>query len=270
MTRSTFQIATDTARAYEVAVTVFMAPFADLAVAAARIVPGSVVLDLACGTGVVARKLAATVGPAGRVCGTDLNPAMLAVAAEIGPGTIEWSQAPADSQPYPDSTFDAVVCQQGLQFFPDQVAALREVGRVLRPGGRLAVTVWAAPAHSPYFAAQRAGVLAAIGDAGLASIRAAMPDDPAGLLAQWASAAGLTAVETTIVEATVRLPDLAAFVDLQVTSTPWGALLQAAGAEAIQTASRVTLEELRNAMQPAGSAELVFTSALLTAERSAD
>lgn len=266
---STFQIATDAARAYEAAVTVFMAPFADIAIEAAGVGPGDRVLDLACGTGVVTRKLAGTVGASGRVCGSDLNPAMLAVAGDIGPAGVEWSQAPADALPYPDSSFDAVVCQQGLQFFPDKVAALREVIRVLRPGGRLAVTVWAAAEHSPYFAAQRAGVLAAIGDAGRNPLRAAMPTDPEGLLFEWATAAGLTAVHTRIERATVRLPDLVAFVDLQVGATPWGAMLQAAGPHALATASRTTLDGLRDQVLPDGSAALTFTSALLTAARSA-
>lgn len=265
-----FNIAANAARAYEAAVTVFMAPFAVIAIEAAGIGAGNHVLDLACGTGVVARRLAATVGPSGRVCASDLNPAMLAVAGEIGPAGIEWSQAPADVLPYPDSSFDAVVCQQALQFFPDKIAALVEVSRVLRPTGRLAATVWAAPEHSPYFAAQSAGVLAAIGAAGLNPLRAAMPDDPERLLTGWAIAAGLTAVETRIVRASVRLPDLAAFVELQVAATPWGALLTAAGPQAVETASRTTLNGLRHLMLPDGSATLHFTSALLVARRSAD
>ena len=264
----TFQIATDAARSYEAAVTVFMTPFADIAIEAAGVGPGDQVLDLACGTGVVARRLTDAVGATGRVCGSDLNPAMLAVAREIGPAGIEWLQAPADALPYPDSSFDSVVCQQSLQFFPDKVAALREVGRVLRPGGRVAVTVWAAPEHSPYFAAQRAGVLAAIGDAGLNPLRAAMPADPEALLTGWAHTAGLTAINTRIVQAPVRLPDLVAFVDLQVGATPWGAMLQAAGTEALRTAAQTTLEQLQDLVQPDGSAVLPFTSALLTAERS--
>lgn len=262
---SPFAIATDAARSYQAAVTVFMAPFADSAIGAAHIAPGQQVLDLACGTGVVARKLVAAVGPTGRVCASDLNPAMLVVAEELGPASISWAQAPADALPYPDSTFDAVICQQGLQFFPDRVAALREVGRVLRPAGRLAVTVWAAPEHSPYFAAQRAGVLAAIGDAGLMSLGTAMPADPETLLAEAAGAAGLTAIRTELVSAAVVIADLTAFVELQVGATPWGALLQAAGPPAVQTASRVTIEQLQNHLRPDGSAELSFTSGLLTA-----
>jgi len=267
---STFSMAADAARAYEAAVTVFMAPFADIAIDAAGIAAGDHVLDLACGTGVVTRRLAARVGPAGRVCGSDLNPAMLAVAGEIGPAGVEWSQAPADALPYPDSSFDAVVCQQSLQFFPDKVAALGEVSRVLRPTGRLAATIWAAPEHSPYFAAQSAGVLAAIGDKGLNPLRTAMPADPERLLTEWAVTAGLADVETRIVHATVRLPDLAAFVELQVAATPWGALLKAAGPQAVETASRTTLDGLQHLVLPDGSAALRFTSALLVAARSAD
>jgi SAM-dependent methyltransferase len=261
----TFKMAADAARVYEAVATVFMAPFADIAINAAGIGAGDHVLDLACGTGLVTRRLAAAVGASGRVCGSDISPAMLTVAAELGPAEIEWSQAPADGLPYPDSSFDAVLCQQGLQFFPDRVAALRQVSRVLRPNGRLAATVWAGPERSPYFDAQRAGALAAIGDRARGPLQVAMPSDPERLLTEWAQGADLTSVRTRLVEATVRLPDLATFVELQVAATPWGALLQSAGTEALRTASTVTLDRLRDRVLPDGSAELPFTSALLTA-----
>jgi ubiquinone/menaquinone biosynthesis C-methylase UbiE len=110
--------------------------------------PGERVLDLACGTGVVAREAASRVGTAGRVVGLDLNAGMLALARASG-ATVEWREGNAIDLPFEASAFDVVVCQQGLQFFPDGSRALREAHRVLAPRGRLAVAVWCAIESSP-------------------------------------------------------------------------------------------------------------------------
>lgn len=106
---------------------------------------GDRVLDVACGTGIVARLAAPRVAPSGKVVGLDLNEGMLAVAREHAPedGTpIEWKQGDATALPFADGVFEVVLCQQGLQFFPDKSRALREMHRVLVPGGRLALNVW--------------------------------------------------------------------------------------------------------------------------------
>lgn len=108
---------------------------------AAGVEPGHRVLDVACGTGVLAREAAVRVGPAGRVAGVDPGRGMLTVARELAPN-VEWREATAESLPYPEESFDAVVSQFGLMFFSDRSQALREMMRVLKPGGRLAVAVW--------------------------------------------------------------------------------------------------------------------------------
>jgi ubiquinone/menaquinone biosynthesis C-methylase UbiE len=110
--------------------------------------PGERVLDVACGTGVVTRQAASQVGAAGHVVGLDLNGGMLALARALGPG-VEWREGNAMALPFPTNTFDVVVCQQGLQFFPDSGTALREAHRVLVPGGRFAVAVWCAIESNP-------------------------------------------------------------------------------------------------------------------------
>ncbi|HEX5131444.1 MAG TPA: class I SAM-dependent methyltransferase [Candidatus Krumholzibacteria bacterium] len=102
---------------------------------------GSRVLDVACGTGVFARAVSPMVGETGFVAGVDSNRGMLTVAGHVAPH-IEWREAPAEAIPYGDGVFDVVVSQFGLMFFSDPVAALREMRRVLAPGGRLAVAVW--------------------------------------------------------------------------------------------------------------------------------
>jgi ubiquinone/menaquinone biosynthesis C-methylase UbiE len=117
---------------------------------------GERVLDVACGTGVVARLAAQGVGPNGTVVGFDLNPGMLAVARTLPPpqgAPIEWREGNVSAIPFPDATFDLALCQQGLQFFPDRPAALREMRRVLAPRGRLALSVWRPMQYSPGFAA---------------------------------------------------------------------------------------------------------------------
>ncbi len=103
---------------------------------------GDRVLDVACGTGIVARLAKARVGETGRVVGVDLSPAMLAVARRVAPG-IDWRDGDASALPLQgDELFDVVVCQQGLQFFPDRPAAARQMHRALAAGGRLAVSTW--------------------------------------------------------------------------------------------------------------------------------
>ncbi len=112
---------------------------------------GDRVLDVACGTGVVAREIVSRVGPSGSVSAIDPNLGMLAVAREIEP-RVDWREGVADSLPFPSESFDAVVCQFGLMFFPDRRQALLEATRVLKPGGRLGVVVWDSLEENPVYA----------------------------------------------------------------------------------------------------------------------
>jgi ubiquinone/menaquinone biosynthesis C-methylase UbiE len=124
------------------------APLAKELVDTAAVHRGERVLDVACGTGVVARLAAARVGSTGSVAGLDLNPGMLAVAGSVTPrgAAIAWHEASAEAMPLPDDAFDVVLCQMGLQFVPDKNAAAREMRRVLKPGGRLAINL---PGRTP-------------------------------------------------------------------------------------------------------------------------
>lgn len=106
---------------------------------AARLQPGDRVLDVACGTGVVTRLAAEQVGPGGTVAGLDINPGMLATARSVTPAEagIDWYESPAEAIPVEAGSFDVVLCQMGLQFFSDRQAGLKEMRRVLAPGGRV-------------------------------------------------------------------------------------------------------------------------------------
>jgi|SRR5688572_7243713 SAM-dependent methyltransferase len=106
----------------------------------AKVRDGDHLLDVGCGTGVLARTAFDRVGPSGSVVGVDNNPAMLTVAKQIAPH-IEWKEGAAEHLPFADASFDVVASQFGLMFF-DRRAALLEMMRVLKPGGRLILSVW--------------------------------------------------------------------------------------------------------------------------------
>jgi SAM-dependent methyltransferase len=115
---------------------------ADLAERVRAIAPARV-LEIAAGTGVVTRRLAAVLAPETALVATDLNPPMLEHARSLGTARpVEWRQADAMALPFADEAFDAVVCQFGVMFFPDKAAAFAEARRVLRPGGTLLFNVW--------------------------------------------------------------------------------------------------------------------------------
>jgi ubiquinone/menaquinone biosynthesis C-methylase UbiE len=116
------------------------AEIAEIVAGAAALRGGERVLDVACGTGALAHAAAARVGE-GAVTGLDANPSMLEVARERRPG-ITWTPGDAAKLPFPDASFDAVLCQAALMFFPDKPACLREMHRVAKPGGRIAVHVF--------------------------------------------------------------------------------------------------------------------------------
>lgn len=159
--------ATQAAWAYErLHVDALFRVWADPVLDAAGVGPGESVLDVACGTGVLARAAYDRVGPQGTVTGSDIDPGMLAVAASIEPG-IRWVRAEAGQQPLEDDCCDAVVSQFGMMFFPDPVAAVSEMVRCTRPGGLVVVAVWDDLDRSPVYPAwvdllqRRAGTAAA-------------------------------------------------------------------------------------------------------------
>lgn len=124
-------------------VPLIFAPYAqDLARRAAGL-PADRVLEIAAGTGALTRELAAALPAHTDIIATDLNPAMLAQAERTGTARpVQWRQADAMQLPFDDASFDLVVCQFGIMFFPDRVAALAEVKRVLRAGGALLFNTW--------------------------------------------------------------------------------------------------------------------------------
>ncbi|MFF3757603.1 class I SAM-dependent methyltransferase [Streptomyces sp. NPDC002185] len=137
-------------------VPVLFRPFAEDLVARAAALGPRRVLELAAGTGVVTSGLLSAV-PAAEVTATDLNDAMVAFGAARAPGAV-WRQADAQRLPFPDGVFDLVVCQFGVMFFPDRIAAYSEVRRVLAPGGRFLFNTWGPLATHAFAAALQAGL----------------------------------------------------------------------------------------------------------------
>ena len=124
--------------------TFYFEPYAADLVDRLKMAENAAVLEVACGTGIVTRQLRNRLSASGRLVATDLNPDMLAFARKkfSADEAIEWQQADAQNLPFADGSFDAVVCQFGVMFFPDKELAFREALRVLRPGGVYLFNVW--------------------------------------------------------------------------------------------------------------------------------
>lgn len=150
----TFQLTREQAQAYDdLFVPALFAQWAPQLVDCARIRHGQSVLDVACGSGVVARVARDVVGPGSRVAGVDLNPAMLEVARDARPD-LEWVQGDAEALPFAEHEFDVALCQSALFFFADPGRAVTEMARVVVPGGVVALQTYAPlgeqPAYGPF------------------------------------------------------------------------------------------------------------------------
>ncbi|HET6532358.1 MAG TPA: methyltransferase domain-containing protein [Actinoplanes sp.] len=202
-------------RAYErYLVPVLFAPLAEAVLAAAGPLPGRRVLDAACGTGIVARGAAAT---AAETTGLDKSPTMLGLAARLD-SRVRWVPGDAAALPFADHSFDVAFCQQGLQFATDPAAALRELRRVLAPGGRLALALWCDISRSPGFAAL-ATVLDQHGGPGDLMRAPFQLSDP-GHVRALLTAAGFAHVGRTTCVITARFPSVPEFFARQVAASP--------------------------------------------------
>ncbi len=180
--------------------------------------PGEHVLDVACGTGSVARHVAPLVDTHGKIVALDVNPDMLAVARALpapAGATIAWQQANAISLDLADGAFDLVLCQQGLQFFPDRTASVREIRRVLTKGGRVAISVWQALRRHPVYETLLTATARHLGTT-LATVDVPFSLWDAEELRALLSDAGFQRIEVTPRSLIVQLPAPERFVQLTV------------------------------------------------------
>ena len=183
-------------------------PFAEATLDAVKPAPGERVLDVACGTGIVARLARQRVGATGAVVGVDVNPGMLAVARSVAPD-VEWREGNASELPVKSGEqFHVALCHQGLQFFPDRPAAVGHIRRALVPGGRLGVATWRSDDEAPFGRELRTVAERHVGP--IADRRHSFGDEQA--LASLLREAGFRDVRTQPVTRTVRFRDGAVFV----------------------------------------------------------
>ena len=245
------------AQAYEdLHVPALFRQFAPIVMVAAGIEAGDRVLDVACGTGVLASHIAEVTGEPERVAGLDAMPGMVAVAKKREP-RIDWRQGLAESLPFEDNSFDAVVCQFGLMFFQDRDAAIREMLRVLRPGGRLAVAVWEALERSEAYPEEVALLQRMAGDAAAEALRAPFVLGDKGDLLALFNAAGAIDVDIATHHGRAVFPSVRTMVeaDLRGWLPVMGVVLDDDMIDAILAASNEALGDYL-----AANGEVVFTA----------
>lgn len=244
---SELEAATAAARAYDdLFVPALFAQYASALVAIAELQSGEFVLDVACGTGALAREAQARVAPEGRASGLDLNPGMLAVAAEKNP-QVSWHEGTAEALPFADGSFDAVVSQFGLMFFPDRSRAIGEMLRVLRPGGRLVIAVWDAIEKQPGYAAELALIERLAGTEAADPVRVPFVLGAGDTFRDLVTADGSDVVEIASRRGDARFPSIRVMVEAELRG--WlpimGVYLTDAQIEEILTAAETDLERFR-------------------------
>lgn len=213
MSEPSLQAPIEAANAYEALfVPALFGQWAPKVADAAHIQPGQRVLDVACGTGVLAREAASRTGSTGHVVGIDSNPGMVAVARWLAP-TIEWREGMVESLPFPDRSFDSVVSQFGLMFFSDRRQALREMFRVLATGGWLAVVIWDSLDNISAYASEVALLEQTAGRQAAEALRAPFMLGNRKDLAKLFSEAGIVSTSITTHRGTALFPSIQTMVE---------------------------------------------------------
>lgn len=247
------------------------APWSTHLIRSANVQSGEHVLDVACGTGIVARRIAPPVGSQGIVTGLDLNPNMISVAgaaAEREGLRIEWRVSPAEQLPFPDGSFDLIMCQFGLMFFNDRHKALMEMHRVLRAGGRVVVSVWQGLDRHPFYQTLDAVSLLHLGKS---SVEAVFSLGDAGELRQLLTDAGFQQVEIKPASITALYSNPEEFVvweiDVDPAETPALQSLDAQAKQAILAAVRQDMQAALHEVMQDGQVVLAYHAHVAHARR---
>lgn len=248
--RPGWQLDVDGARNYErFLVPALLDRWAGDLVDAAGVRSGQRVLDLACGTGIVARHAARRAGPTGSVDGVDVNPAMLVVAREVTVDLqpqVRWHRGPAEDLSFDAASFDVVLCQQGLQFFDDPSAALAELHRVAAAGGRIGLSTCRSIDHQPGYAALADVVSEHLGGQAGRIVRSPYASGDPQELRGLVEKAGFRDVHVTFDITPLRVPTPRALLEGETASSPLGDVVEALDDDVVTA----MVDELEEALRP--------------------
>ncbi len=236
MRKDSFQLAGNAAEIYEdQKVPAIFRPLAEATLDAVPIYPNDVILDVACGTGIVARTVRKRLGPSPRIVGVDLNEGMISAASNLADGasqSCEWHIADVTRMPFDPETFSVAFCQQGIQFFPDEIAALREIKRVLRPGGRIVLSVWSGP--SDLFKALAAALSRHVNEEVASRSLAPFSYGRATELADTMSNLGFTDLSAQVIAVNRKLADPETAIPKEIMGNPIGPIVAERGEAVMQ------------------------------------
>lgn len=216
MNDATLQRQIDAGRAYEALfVPALFEQYAPKVADAVSVGKGERVLDVACGTGILAREMLRRVGLRGRVAAIDAVPGMIEVAKQIAPA-VEWHEGKAESLPFADDSFDVVVSQFGLMFFTDRTRAIQEMLRVLTSGGRFAVAVWDSLENIPAYASAVELLQRTAGQQAADALRAPFVLGDQTELTKMFSEVGANSIEVTTHPGTALFPSIRMMVEAEL------------------------------------------------------
>jgi ubiquinone/menaquinone biosynthesis C-methylase UbiE len=215
---SGWQLSDDGPTAYMRYAWPIMEPWTDDLIRQGGCKTGDRVLDIACGTGFVAGRINLVSNAECQVVGIDVNEAMLNAARKNE--SVEWHLGNATSLPFEAGSFVVILCQQGLQYFPDRLAAMREIARVLRPHGRVAINVWGPLNRQVFHAALVDGIGVFLGAEAQAPLHAGFSLNSAEELRRLANDAGLRNISVRLEHRTMRHPNAAEMTAGFMQATP--------------------------------------------------
>ena len=223
----------------------FFRPWAERLVSVAGTAEGERMLDVGCGTGIVARSAAPHVGDQGRVVGVDLNRAMLETARREGAHLtpeVEWRQEDATELSFEDDTFDLALSQQVLQFVSDPTKLLAELRRVVRPGGRVGLNVLRPIQHNPSYEILAEVLERHVGEESGAMIRSPFPEWSGATLRELMGEAGFDRISLLLDIRPVRYPSAEEYLRQEAASSPLAASIAGTN-ETVRTKMVDRLEE---------------------------
>lgn len=258
-----WQLARQSAERYQNILTpAILGPFARTLVEHAALEPGERVVDVGCGTGAATRYAAEAVGSAGHVLGVDVNGSMIDVARSLPPvagSPIEWRVATATSLPLPDQSVDVALCAQTLQFVPERLLALSEMRRVIKPTGRVALSLWCNIKDNAYFCSLVEAIARHVGLDTAAGLKSAFSLSDANAIYDLLKAAGFRQIEMVVKQLDLPLPELTEFLPRHISATPMDAGFQRVPAAMQQAVIREVSAQL-SAYRMNGQPRIPFKS----------